>query len=74
MEVYGRGGCTLDDIKIRFLRGRTMERNRNNSSWICDRLEELLEEYRKIKEDTYDAGTYHAYDKVIDDLESILYN
>ena len=51
-----------------------MERNRNNSSWICDRLEELLEEYKKIKEDTYDAGTYHAYDKVIDDLESILYN
>ena len=47
--------------------------NRNNSSWICDRLEELLEEYKKDKENTYDDGTFWTYDKVIDDLESILY-
>lgn len=40
---------------------------------IYDRLRELIAEYEKAKEDTYDEGTYWTYDKVIDDLESILY-
>ena len=40
---------------------------------IYDRLKELLEEYEKAKTDTYDEGTYWTYDKVIDDLKSILY-
>ena len=39
---------------------------------IYDRLRELLEEYQKEKEDTYDEGTYWTYNKVIEDLESIL--
>lgn len=39
---------------------------------ICDRLKELLEEYEKEKENTYDEGTYWTYNKVIEDLESIL--
>lgn len=39
---------------------------------ICDRLRELIEEYEEAKADTYDDGTYWAYDRVIDDLESIL--
>ncbi|MDD5980164.1 MAG: hypothetical protein PUC23_03530 [bacterium] len=47
--------------------------DRNNSSWVCDRLEELIKEYEKEKGDTYDEGTFWAYDKVIDDLKSILY-
>ena len=51
--------------KRRFLRGKVMEN-------IYDRLRELLEEYKQRKEDTYDEGTYWAYDKVIDDLESII--
>ncbi len=46
---------------------------RNNSSWVCDRLEELIEEYEKEKADTYDEGTYWTYDRVLDDLKSILY-
>ena len=39
---------------------------------IYNRLRELLEEYEKAKEDTYDEGTYWTYNKVIEDLESIL--
>ena len=50
-----------------------MEINRNNSSWVCDRLEELIGDYEKIRADTYNEGTFWAYDKVIDDLKSILY-
>ena len=50
-----------------------MERKRNNSFWVCDRLEELLEKYEKEREDTYDFATMLIYDEVLDDLESILY-
>ena len=50
-----------------------MERKRNNSSWVCDRLEELLEKYDKEREDTYDFAVFLTYDEVIDDLKSILY-
>lgn len=50
-----------------------MERKRNNSSWVCDRLEELLEKYDKEREDTYDSAVFLTYDEVIDDLKSILY-
>ena len=39
---------------------------------IYDRLRELIEEYKEAKADTYDEGRYWTYDKVIDDLESIL--
>ena len=60
-------------IKIRFLSGDYMGRKRNNSSWVCDRLEELLEKYEKEREDTYDFATMLIYDEVLDDLESILY-
>lgn len=51
-----------------------MGRKRNNSQWVCDRLEELMEEYEKAREDTYDDGTFWTYDKVLNDLESILYS
>jgi hypothetical protein len=47
---------------------------RNNSSWVCDRLEELIKVYEEAKADTYDDGTYWTYNTVIDDLRSILYN
>lgn len=52
----------------------SMGRKRNNSAWVCDRLEELMEEYEKAREDTYDDGTFWTYDKVLNDLESILYS
>lgn len=39
---------------------------------IYDRLKELIAEYEEAKVNTYDEGAYFAYDKVIDDLESIL--
>ena len=50
-----------------------MGRKRNNSSWVCDKLEELLEKYEKEREDTYDFTTMLIYNEVLDDLESILY-
>lgn len=57
--------------KIRFLNGDYM--NRNNASWVCDRLEELIKEYESAKENTYDDGTYWTYDRVLEDLRYILY-
>lgn len=50
-----------------------MSRKRNNSQWICDRLEELLEKYENEREDTYDFAVALTYDEVLDDIESILY-
>ena len=50
-----------------------MERSRNNSQWVCDRLEELIQEYEQKKATTYDNGAYWTYDEVIKDLKSILY-
>lgn len=47
---------------------------RNNSSWVCDRLEELIKQYEEAKANTYDDGRYWAYVMVIDDLKSILYS
>ena len=47
--------------------------DRNNASWIRDRLEELIKEYECKKEDTYDDGTYWTYDRVLEDLRYILY-
>ena len=46
---------------------------RNNSSWVCDRLEELIEEWENRCEDTYDTTEYLTYCKVIEEIQSILY-
>lgn len=49
-------------------------KNRNNASWCCDRIEELIEEYKQRRDSTYDSeGEYLIYDKIIEDLEEILY-
>lgn len=50
-----------------------MERKRNNSQWICDSIEELIEEYKRRAEQTYDQTEYLIYSKVIEELEIILY-
>lgn len=50
-----------------------MERKRNNSQWICDSIEELIEEYELRAEKTYDQIEYLIYSKVIEELEAILY-
>lgn len=50
-----------------------MERKRNNSQWICDGIEELIEEYERRAEQTYDQVEYLTYSKVIEELEAILY-
>jgi hypothetical protein len=50
-----------------------MERKRNNSQWVCDGIEELIEEYERRCEDTYDQTEFLIYRKVIEELEIILY-
>lgn len=50
-----------------------MERKRNNSQWICDSIEELLEEYKRRCDNTYDYAVLDTYRTVIEELEIILY-
>ena len=54
-----------------------MERKRNDSSWVCDRLEELIEKYKKDQEDAWydydDNSVYFTYEKIIFDLAQILF-
>lgn len=59
--------------KIRFLSGDYMEKKRNNSQWICDSIEELIEEYERRCDDTYDYAVLSTYRTVIEELEIILY-
>ncbi len=58
-----------------------MNGKRNNSSWCCDKLEELIEEY-KDRQNTLDKYGYsleakvairNELETVISDLERILY-
>lgn len=50
-----------------------MERKRNNSQWICDSIEELIEEYERRCDATYDYAVLSTYQTVIEELEVILY-
>ena len=50
-----------------------MERKRNNSSWVCDRLEELISEYEIRCEATYSKVENLTYRTIIEELEEILY-
>lgn len=50
------------------------DKKRNNASWCCDRIEELIEWYKKRRDESYDIeGECRVYDKVIEELEEILY-
>lgn len=50
------------------------EKIRNNSSWCCDRIEELIEDYKKRKDKCYDSEIrQQAYEMIIEELEEILY-
>ena len=47
---------------------------KNNSSWCCDRIEELIEKYRNESESSWDIdGACRVYDEVISDLEEVLH-
>lgn len=51
-----------------------MDRKRNNPSWCCDKIEELLLEYKNKQRDSHDdPAEYETYKEVIEDLEKILY-
>lgn len=49
------------------------DRKMNNPSWCCDKIEELLQEYKNKQEDSHDPAEYETYKEVIKDLEKILY-
>ena len=49
-----------------------MNGKRNNPSWCCDRIEELIEEYEKKADNSY--GIEHEiYTEIVDELKEILY-
>lgn len=64
----GKTSCICWNVE-----NKNMERKRNNSQWICDSIEELIEEYELRAEKTYDQIEYLIYSKVIEELEAILY-
>lgn len=52
------------------------DKKRNNASWCCDRIEELIEEYKKRSYESYDIDserTAKVYRRVAKELEEILY-
>lgn len=50
------------------------DKKRNNASWCCDKIEELLKEYEQRRDASYDIeGECRVYDTVIEELEEILY-
>lgn len=49
------------------------DRKMNNPSWCCEKIEELLQEYKNKQEDSHDSAEYETYKEVIEDIEKILY-
>lgn len=50
------------------------EKQRNNAQWCCDQIEELIETYKQIsKNKDYNDEVRLVYEKIIKDLENILY-
>lgn len=49
-----------------------MNGKRNNPSWCCDRIEELIEEYEKKADNSYGIE-YEIYTEIVDELKEILY-
>ena len=48
-----------------------MDRKMNNPSWCCEKIQELIEEYKQKADNTYDVE-HEVYIDIIDDLEEIL--
>lgn len=49
------------------------ERKRNNSSWCCDQIEELVKDYKISVTEMGNEEVKRQLKIVIDDLEKILY-
>lgn len=48
------------------------DRKMNNPSWCCEKIQELIKEYKNKEENLY--GVEHEiYSDIVDDLEEILY-
>ena len=46
--------------------------NKDNPEWYRQKIEALVNEYKKKSEGEYDEGSYLTCEQIIDDLESIL--
>lgn len=53
---------------------KNSERKRNNSSWCCDKIEELIEDYKISIEETDNEDVRRQLRITVDDLENILYS
>lgn len=52
--------------------GDCMDRKMNNPSWCCEKIQELIEEYKNKAENLY--GVEHEiYSDIVDELEEILH-
>lgn len=50
-----------------------MNKERNNSSWCCDKIEELIKDYKISIQETDNQDVKRQLEIVVDDLENILY-
>lgn len=48
------------------------DRKMNNPSWCCDKIQELIEEYKKKADRIYGVEG-EIYSEIVDKLEEILY-
>lgn len=50
-----------------------MNKERNNSSWCCDQIEELIRDYKDSMQETDNQDVKRQLEIVVNDLENILY-
>ena len=51
-----------------------MNKERNNSSWCCDKIEELIKNYKIRIQKTDNQDIKRQLEIVVNDLENILYS
>ena len=51
-----------------------MNKERNNPSWCCDQIEELIKNYKISIQKTDNQDIKRQLEKVVNDLENILYS
>lgn len=45
----------------------------NNTSWCCNKIEELIKKYEKEMKETQSRDRYLTYYKIVNELKEILY-
>ena len=51
-----------------------MNKERNNSSWCCEQIEELIKNYKISIQKTDNQDIKRQLEKFVNDLENILYS